>query len=251
MRHSIVGLTLAGVLAAPALAVAQGTPATPRGVAAISFGTQVATLEIDDAVTFTEFVEDGSFRSRYETGSGRLIDGGVAVALWHGLGVGVAVSAFESTDPAQVSLEVPHPFFFDRVRSFADTVDLTRRTIGVHVAAAYVLPTDRVRVALTGGPSFFSLSQEMVVDVAFQDSYPFDSLTDPHPTIQTESATGIGFHAGADVGVRLGSSVGVGVLLRYTRGTVDLMPTGSLIGSRPIAADVGGLHVAGGLRFYF
>lgn len=248
MRHVMAGVLLAGLLAVPGRAVAQ---TMPRGLATISFGTQAATLEINDAATFTEFVEEGSFASRYETGSGRLIDGSVAVALWRGLGAGIAISAFRSTDAAQVSLDVPHPFFFDRVRSFADSVDLSRRTIGVHLAAAYVVPTDRLRVVLTGGPSFFNLSQDLVVDVAYQETYPFDSLTDPQPTVQTESATGVGFHVGVDVGVELASSLGAGVLVRYTRGSVDLTATGTRTGTRPIATDVGGFQIAGGLRYYF
>ena len=248
----IARVLVTAAIAWPSAVFGQGEPNASRGLASINAGTQVSTQTLFDTVTFIEFLENGTFQSRQELGSGPVIDAGVSVALWRGLGVGVAVSTFQATDSAAVSLDVPHPFFFGRGRTFSDTVDLTRRTVAVHVAATYAIPTDgRIRVVLSGGPSIFNLSQDMVADVQFQDVFPFDTFVDPRATIQTESEIALGYNAGVDVGVRIGSWWGVGFLLRYTRGTVDLMPSGTRTGFRTIGTDVGGLHVGGGLRLFF
>ena len=59
------------------------------------------------------------------------------------------------------------------------------------------------------------------------------------------SATAVGFNAGLDLATYLTPTVGVGVLVRFSRAMVDLARPD---GGGALAVEAGGLHVGGGLR---
>ncbi len=251
MTRTLSVALLIGLMAAARPVGAQSF-ATTRGMVGVNVGAQASTVELADTTTFSQFLEDGTFRSAYELGTAALFDAGVAGRLWRGLGAGVAVSRFKARNAAQVSLEAPHPFFFEQPRNFSGTPELERQTVALHLSAVYLVPTgERIQVAISAGPTIFSLSQDIVADVTFDERFPFDELVDPRTLVRRESETAVGFNAGIDVGVRLGARWGVGLLARYTRATVDLAPDGETVGARNLSTDVGGFQIGGGLRLFF
>lgn len=251
MRRILSVALLLGILAGASPLSAQ-SPDTTRGIVGINAGAQASSISVADATTFTQFVEDGTFGSAFEVGPAMLFDAGVAARLWRRLGIGVSASRFQTTGNADVSLDAPHPFFFDQPRRFSEAPELERQTVAVHLAAAYLVPTNgRVQVIISGGPTIFSLTQDLVSDVAFDEQFPFDELVNPRAIISRESETAVGFNAGIDVGVRLGSRWGVGFLARYARATVELSTSGDTAGDRVISTDIGGFHIGGGLRLFF
>jgi hypothetical protein len=114
--------------------------------------------------------------------------------------------------------------------------------------SAYVIVSNRMDLALSAGPSFFSVSQDLVSDVVFSETYPYDTATFTSATITKATATKIGFNAGADVGIKLSKNFGVGGLVRYSKASVVLPLANATAG---ISTDAGGLQAAGGVRFFF
>lgn len=252
LMHRTFRTTVWIALFAGTTTAAAQTPDEWKGSVTFNAGGQVATTTVTDSATFTEFVEDGSLRTDYETGPAVIGDAGVAWRLWRRLGAGVSVSSFSGRDEATVSLRAPHPFFFEQHRTFDGTVDVERRTIGTHIGAVYMVPAgDRIRVTVAGGPSVFRVSQDLVSDVSFDESFPFDTLGNAAAVVRQAIETVVGFHVAVDVGVRLGSRWGIGGLARFARASVDLTATGDRAGSRTFSTEVGGFQVGGGLRLYF
>lgn len=240
-----------GLLVGASTASAQ-TPVAWNGSVSFGGGGQLTSTTLTDSATFTEFVEDGTLRADYDVRPAVLADVGVAWRLWRRLGVGVSVSSVGGTDVATVTLRAPHPFFFDRHRTFDESVDVERRTVGGHIGAVYMVPAgDRIRITVAGGPSVFRVSQDLVADVAFEEGFPFDTLVNPNVVVRQATETVVGFHVAVDVGVRIGSRWGVGWLARFARASVDLTTSGDRAGNRTVATDVGGFQVGGGLRFFF
>ena len=172
------------------------------------------------------------------------------VAPFFALGAGV--SRFRTRERAGVSAWAPHPFFFDRDRSFSgNSLPLTRRETAVHLQALVVAPIGgSFTVTAFGGPTFFTaVEQQLVTDVNFTHAYPYDSAAFSSAVTNTGAAAGgaaVGFHAGADVAWWFTGNLGVGWLARYSRATARIPSGGG-----EIAVEAGGLHAAGGLRVRF
>ena len=74
------------------------------------------------------------------------------------------------------------------------------------------------------------------------------NLTDVRTESQKHTTTG--FHLGVDAQYMFMKNAGVGGMLRYSKGSVDLKgPAES--GSETFKLDTGGLEIAAGLRFRF
>ena len=239
-----IAAALAGVLLLPATAIAQ-----TGGWVSFNGATQATATTFTDNVGFIEFHEDADFDADYAVGTGTVFDGGAGVRLANGLGFGVAVSRFERPDPVSIDARIPHPFFFDRPRSLTGSEsDLTRLETAVHVEVRWFESVgDRVELAVFGGPTLFNVQQDLVTAIGFDHVYPYNEASLASTNTTAMSASTIGFHAGADIGFYFSETVGLGALIRYSGGSVDLPGEGENM----VPVDAGGFHVGGGLRLKF
>jgi hypothetical protein len=210
---------------------------------------QPASTTFTGTTTKAVNLETASIDTSYSVPRSQFFDGGVLVRVKGGFGVGAALSMFMKSSPASVGGTIPHPFVFTAPRMLSGmTSSLERRETGVHVQAAYVVSSKRVDVAIAGGPTIFSVSQELVADATYTDTYPYDTVTFTGATVSKVSATKLGFNISGDVSVKLSKHVGVGGLIRFSRATIDFPLAGTASG---VSADVGGAQAGGGIRFYF
>jgi hypothetical protein len=215
----------------------------------INFGVQPSSATFSASTTKPVYLETSTMTTTYDVSSGTVFDGGVLVRVAGSFGVGVAVSSFNKSQTASVTGTIPHPFFFGTPRAISGaTAALERSEVGVHIQAAYVISTRHVSVAIAGGPTFFNVSQDLVADVTYSDTYPYDTATFTSATVAKVSATKAGFNAGVDVGVKLSKNVGVGGLIRFSRASMNFPLPNTAAG---VSADVGGLQAGGGIRFFF
>lgn len=207
------------------------------------------TQDFSDRFEFEENVETGSTSVDYPVKGGFVFDAGLGYRVWKNLGAGVAVSAFSSDNVAAATTSVPHPFFFNRPREVSgDAADIGRSETAVHVQAMYLLNTGgRLRVVLSAGPSFFSVSQDLVTTVNVVETFPFDTAEFGSVERREASGSAVGFNAGADVFWMLGRQVGVGGLVRFSKASVDL----DAANGRQLSVDGGGVYAGGGLRLLF
>lgn len=220
-----------------------------RGFISINGGYQATTTDFDDSFTFTRDQETGTTRVGYPIDAGATFDVGGGVRLWRGLGFGLAVSRFSRDGIAPATSSVPHPLFLQQPREVAgDGQGIRREETGVHVQAQYSLPlSGSLQVTLMGGPSILQVNQAMVIDVNYSEEYPYDTAEFTGVDTNRKKASKTGYNAGADVRWMFTRNVGAGVVLRFTRATVDL-DAGE---GRTVAVDAGGGQVGAGLRISF
>jgi hypothetical protein len=238
---------LAVILSAAAPAAAQTWP--ERVHISVNGAFQAATNDFSDRFEFERNLETGSTDVDYPVQGGFLFDAGVGYRLVKNLGVGVSVSHFTRSDAAQTTSSVPHPFFFDQPRQvMGDAADMARAETTVHVQAMYLWnPAGPLRLILSGGPSFFSVTQDLVTEVTVNETFPFDTAEFGSAQRREESGSAPGFNVGADVLWMLSRQLGVGGLVRFARASIDL----NAPGNRTISVDAGGVYVGGGIRLLF
>jgi hypothetical protein len=247
--------TLRAWLAAAALILpgvvtrAEAQPEPPRVVIGVSGGGQGAGSSLSDHFEFERNVETATVDVKYPTRPHTLIDGGIGVRLWKHLGAGVAVSNAMRSGSAEVDARIPPPLQFGQLR----TIDGTQRGIDtretdVHVQVLYAVQTSpAITLTLSAGPSIVHLEQELVNGVNYDEAYPFDVATFRSADSRRAKASAAGFNAGADIRWMFSRSIGLGGLVRYTRGTVDLTTTDN----RTLSVQAGGVQGGVGVRIVF
>jgi hypothetical protein len=234
-------------------AAAQARVWEDRVMVGVSFGMQASSEDINSSSTFPIYGEQGTVESQSSFGSGPIFDVTVGVRVWRNVGIAGAFHAFSETGSGSVEGTVPHPLFFDRPRSFSQSVgDLERKENVGHLMFGWMVPvSDRFDVFVYAGPSFFRLKQDVVdsVDVPSEQP-PFTSVTvAPHVTTYQESTTGynVGFDAAYFFNDSDSARFGVGGFFRYTGavGHFGPEPEGS------ISTDAGGPQFGIGARLRF
>ena len=129
-----------------------------------------------------------------------------------------------------------------------DATGVKRSETAVHVQAMYLVSTGgRLRLVISGGPSFFNVEQDLVTEVNITEAYPYDTATFASAQKTSVKGSAVGFNVGADVMWMFGKTVGVGGLVRFAPATVDL----DAPSSRTASVDAGGIYAGGGLRLLF
>lgn len=203
------------------------------------------------------FGETATAATTYPTFSratGRAVDAGVNVHSMFGLGVHFDPVNYEY--PVGLAVNIPHPAIFNRFASDADVTSetLERRDRGIDVYAAFIPHTpDAWRIRLFGGPTHFTVTQEMVEGVRYNQV--FNPLTGANVvditthTNKTVEDSAWGFNVGADVSYFFSKYVGVGGVARFNRGTVKIASEPFTTESTELKA--GHTAVGGGLRLRF
>jgi hypothetical protein len=211
---------------------------------------QPESTSFSQSIKKTIYGEDAVVNTSYSVPKGQLFGGGIAVRLIGNIGVGVAVSSFTKSNDVAVAGTIPHPFFYNTPRAIAGApTSFERNEVATHVQAVYVIwPRKRINLTLSGGPSWFSAKQDVMTDVSYSESYPFDTASFTSAAFKTVSKTGVGFNVGADVGVRLVGGLGAGALVRYSKTSLTFSVPNT---TASVTSDVGGVQLSGGIRFLF
>jgi hypothetical protein len=244
------------LLTVPGVAAAQTSrprPAPKRGGwsgplrVSVNVGGQVTGTTLDQSFTLTRIFEPMTVTASIEAKRATVIDAGAAYKLAGGFAVAYAYTSTTHTATADVSAQVPHPFFFNRPRSISGTAQIPEDGSANHISAAYIVPAGLVEVTLLGGPTFFSIKQTLVTDVTYMEEYPYDTATfsSAPTTLVKENVTG--YHVGADVAVKFARHIGAGALLRFSRASTTL----TAAAGNTVKYEVGGLQISGGLRLAF
>jgi hypothetical protein len=234
---------LAAVLSVrPALAQ---TP--PTVIVSVNGGVQPGTNRLSEAIELTKYHESAPVTADLPASAVPFFDAGANFRIYRALGASVAVSALSDTDGAAVEGQIPHPFYFSRARSISGQVGVERREVAVHLDGTYLLESSRVSLLFFGGASFFNIEQDIVTDVSYDETYPYDAATYTTAAVAQVKVSKTGYNVGADVIWKLSRRWGIGGLVRFSRATVPLVEGGVDAGTM----DVGGLMVGAGLRLIF
>ena len=243
MRRIVPALLVLLATAVPASA----QPAKERIWFSISGGAQLTNNSFDDAFDLTLYTEPEHVTVNYPAKSGLLIAGSGGYRVWRQLFVGLGVTRYSSSGDAQVTAQLPHPFFDNTRRPVDGSARTTRSEAGVHLLLGWMLPvTSRVRVLLTAGPSVLNVQQLLVTDVTYSEAYPYDTAIFTGTTNRNASHTAAGFNAGADLFWMFSRSLGAGALIQATHARARLSD-----GDRSVSVNAGGAQAAAGLRFLF
>ena len=165
------------------------------------------------------------------------------------LAIGATYTQLSNDDSTRLTGDVPHPLFFGEFRQTTpESLALRHKERALHAQAAWLVPVvpsvDRVEIWLTGGLSFFHLTQGVIVDVDVSETLPPFTLVNLDAIhTQEQTATAVGGNVGVDVAYLITDRIGVGGFLRYAGASADLPTQGG-----DVSVRLGGMQVGAGVR---
>jgi hypothetical protein len=235
--------------AKPAVPTAAPAPARFRLVLNASFWPAKASFS--DSRTFTEYAEQTTIRTTYETNTAFGPDVALQVSLFRGLGLLVGYSSASRDVTGHVDVSRPHPLYLNRNRSASSEISGYGLTEGaLHLDLAFARAAGHLDWALFAGATLFQVEADLLEKPTYDDVYPYDelALTSTPSTTVKESPTG--FNVGGRLDYRFGRSrrFGAGVEVLYSTASVNLKAGPD---ATEATFDAGGLSVGAGLRVYF
>jgi hypothetical protein len=247
-------LVLAGVLGWPGAVAAQTT--FQRGWIDVNFGAAAAAEKrFHTGTRVTVDLEPADFDAEYPLPRGASFDFGGGVMITPQVGVGVSFSGTAHEETADLSIRIPHPFFFDAFAS--DTAPTEERLLraegGVHLQLMVVAyDRNNVRVRFFAGPSRLRVTQEAVENILYNQVYGVFTRANAVDIVEYEASeiegTGWGMHAGGDVSWFFTRVVGIGGFARVSRATVELDDP---LDEAAFRIKAGGVQAGAGLRLRF
>ena len=206
------------------------------------------TLSFADTNQFELFKEPAQIESVYSDPRSGGYELGAQFRIAGPLAVGATVQRFENDREAAYTASLPHPFFFDRFRELSGAASgLTHEETAVHLDAVFMRTWGPLTLDAFGGPSWFQTKTEVLVDVLYEEVFPYDELLFQGVEARVLESRPIGFNVGASATFRIASIFGVEFGVRYSEARSKLF----VQEGREIELDAGGLSVGAGLRFFF
>ncbi|MEX2273405.1 MAG: hypothetical protein WD690_18185 [Vicinamibacterales bacterium] len=189
------------------------------------------------------YEETATWESSSEVDDSQLFDIAGGVRLWKNLAFGAGFTRTSDTHTADFDALIPDTLEFDSPHADTRTIEgLEREETIIHLSAIWMVPiTGRIDIALSGGPSFFNVTQDYVAGMTVTPGE--STIADVTTSSFKRSVTG--FHIAADGTVRVIRNAGVGFLIRYATAKLD---TPELLGG---TIDVGGFQGLAGVRIRF
>ena len=174
MRKSVLLIAVAAVVslvAWPSTALAQQGPLGGKVFVSVNFGIQVGDNSLERTSTFDLYEETATVDISQTINNGAFFDFSGAYKVRDNLGFGMAYDFVSNSGDGTVSGSLPHPELFDQPRTFtASADDLSHSENAFHFQAVWFVPfTDKVDFTISGGPSVFSVKQELIRGVTFSE----------------------------------------------------------------------------------
>lgn len=247
--------TAAIALAMPVTALAQskasGTSTTRpsnRGAIAINGSYQGGSSDVTSTVGFTANAERATFQYKFPVKPGTALDVSARYTVRKNLGVSVGYTSFSAGRSADVTGQIPHPFFFNQPRTISGTASLERKETAVHLRATLSSrPGKRLQFTASAGPAFFSITQTLIDAVSYTDAYPFDTATFSSATTRRVSKSKTGVGAAVDIAYYVSKHLGVGAIVSVAKASI----TAKAADDSSVAISAGGSALGLGLRLRF
>ncbi len=214
-------IAVLGVMMLGAVGARAQDSAAPKMYLNVTAGAQPNRRDLASSSTFTVYQEDGTLTSTVRVANGPYFELSAGRRVWRNLAVGVGISYFKSSGTASTVASIPNPVYYNQNRTVTvDSDDLSRKEVGAHIKVSWFVPVnDKIDIALSAGPSFVQVTQDLAIATAADIPAGTQNI---NVRIEGQKKVGIGVNASFDGTYKFSPKLGVGLLIQYAGGKVDL-----------------------------
>lgn len=205
-----------------------------------------------DDGTFRLYDENGRLSVASEVSSGAVLDFSAGARVTGNFTVGLGFHRTSSSDEATVSGTAPHPIFFDRPRSFSQTLsDLTRTEQALHISVGYLVKVgEKLDLHITAGPSQFRFAQQVPGSVTITETGSSFTTVNATVAIEQRKRNAWGGHVGADLSYPIyeagATQLRLGGYVRYAEASSSFV-----VVTNTASTKIGGIQYGAGVRIRF
>jgi hypothetical protein len=242
MRATTMVLALS-VVAAPALAADDPY----RFTVFLGGGFQLGSQNFSQTISKPLYQETATITTSYTADAAPGFDIGAQFNAFKHIGFSAAFTGYSRDLKSTYDASFPHPLFYNQARTATGEISGKQKETAAHVNVVAFGKSGSVDLSAWLGVSFFSVDADLLQDVVYSQSYPYDSVTVTSSPTATVSDSPVGFNIGGSADWRFNKHVGVGIQARYAKAKAKfVVPDGSAL-----EVDAGGFQVGAGLRLYF
>ncbi len=251
-RPIVLLAALAVLSTAPSRAAEPPAPGPPpdRFTIALDGAFWPAKASFGDTRQYPEYAETTSVSTSYaQSGAGFGPDLSAQVRLFRDFGLQVGYSHTSRDETGHFDAQRPNPLYLNRPRSLSgDLSGYQYQESALHLDLAFARASGKLVWSLFAGVTRFQVEADLLDHLAFNDTYPYDTLTLAAAPAKRVKQSPTGFNLGGRLDYRFARNFGAGVQLRYSSASVKLQATPD---ATQVSFDAGGLQLGAGVRLYF
>jgi hypothetical protein len=210
-------------------------------------GYQLGSQNASQTLSFPQYQETATIHTAYTANSAPGFDLGLQVNVFKHVGLSAAGTIYSRDLKGTYDASFPHPLFFDQARTANGEIGGKQKETAVHVDVVAFGRSGAVDLSAWAGLSFFKVDADLLQNVLYSQSYPYDSVTVTSTPVSTVSDSPIGFNIGGSADWRFNKRFGLGVQARYAHAKAKF----SVPNASALEVDAGGFQVGAGIRLYF
>ncbi|MDH5414976.1 MAG: hypothetical protein OEW87_12625, partial [Flavobacteriaceae bacterium] len=145
------------------------------------------------------------------------------------------------------NVAAPHPLLFNAMRNGQGSRSFNLTENVVFLNFLVTIPFSKFSLDFFGGPAYFFSSVEVISDIQYSDSYPYDTINLNATSKKIENNV-FGFNGGASFNFYFVKNFGIFLNTYYLSASADFEPGGDIPGWK---LSLGGFKAGGGLKIIF
>lgn len=215
----------------------------------IKFHYTMGFSEYTKSVSWSEeiYFEDASYSINNIFEKGNSFNASLGYKFSSSIGIELGIDLCSRNILSDYNASIPHPLLFNSPRDADNegTYKLTENA--VYLNFVYSIPFSKFGLDIFGGPAYFLSKIELIKEIQFSDSYPYEQISISASTEEVKKNS-FGFNAGASFNYYIASGFGIFVNAQYLSSSVDFEPTSDIPGMK---LTLGGFKAGAGLKILF
>lgn len=215
----------------------------------IKFHYTMGFSEDTKSVSWSEeiYFEDASYGINNDFKKGNSFNVSLGYKFASSIGIELGIDLCSRNILSDYNTSIPHPLLFNspRVAEKEGNYKLTENA--VYLNLVYSIPISKFSLDVFGGPAYFLSKIELIKEIQFSDSYPYEQITISAGTEELKKNI-FGFNAGASFNYNIAKGLNIFVNAQYFSSSADFEPTSDIPG---LKLTLGGFKAGAGFKILF
>jgi len=215
----------------------------------IKFHYTMGFSEDTKSVSWSEeiYFEDASYGINNDFKKGNSFNASMGYKFASSIGIELGIDLCSRNILSDYSASIPHPLLFNSLRDADNegTYKLTENA--VYLNLVYSIPISKFSLDVFGGPAYFLSKIELIKEIQFSDSYPYEQISISASTEEVKKNS-FGFNAGASFNYNIAKGLDIFVNAQYFSSSVDFEPTSDI---PELKLTLGGFRAGAGFKILF
>ena len=193
------------------------------------------------------YFEDASYGINNDFKKGNSFNVSLGYKFSSSIGIELGIDLSSRNILSDYNTSIPHPLLFNSPRDAEKEGSSKLTENAVYLNFVYSIPISKFSLDVFGGPAYFLSKIELIKEIQFSDSYPYEQISISASTEEVKKNS-FGFNAGASFNYNIAKGLDIFVNAQYFSSSVDFEPTSDIPG---LKLTLGGFRAGAGFKILF